>query len=258
MRKYFVRLALISAAASAASGCGEPPVITNPAWASTPSAAAMEESYPPFPSLVGLSGRVEMLCLSIVNGILADCRVVRAAPSGIGFENAAVGLTEKFRVAPKTVDGAPKDASVRFVINFRMSEEPAIAPYTGRTPPDGAVRVARQIARTGVPEDLKAMLKRDLRVDADRREAVTAMLARALKATEAEMIEAHALAMARALSPTQAADVANGYRPRGAFPTSAQIEAAGPELKHAAVRTSEVLRAEYCAAYSCGTEFPAE
>lgn len=258
MSKHLVRLALATAAVSMASGCGEPPVITNPAWASTPSSKVMEENYPPFPSMTGLSGRVEMLCLSIVNGILADCRVVRAAPSGIGFENAAVGLTEAFRIAPKTVDGAPKDASVRFVISFRMAEEPAIAPYAGRTPPEGAVRAARQIARAGMSGEHKAMLERDLQVDADRRDAVTAMLDRALKATEAEMVEARALAIVRALSPTQAADVADGYRPRGALPTNTQIEAMGPELKHLDLRISEILRAEYCGAYSCATEFPAE
>ena len=232
------------------TGCGEPPVVTNPAWLTKPDAAAMQAAWPTFANMAGLTGRVEMLCTASASGDLSRCRVTRAAPTGVGFESATMGLAPRFKLRPRTVDGTAEGTRVKFSLVFAMAEAPAPPPWTGRRPSATALEITRMMARDNAPLDRKAAREDDMKVDPDRREAVVAMVDKAFKAHEAESIDAMALAMARALTPAQVDALAHGRMPAH-LPTADAVVAAGPEMAGVTRRISESLKADYCAAYEC-------
>lgn len=239
------------------AGCGEPPVITNPAWLTKPDAAAMQAAWPTFANMAGLSGRAEMLCTASAAGTLSRCRVTRAAPTGVGFESAAMGLMPRFKLRPRTVDGEAEGTQVRFTVVFALAKEPTPPAWTGRRPSATALEITRMMARGNAPLDRKAAREEDMKVDPDRREAVVAMVDKAFKAHEAETVDAMALAMARALTPAQVDMLAHGRMP-SRLPTADEVVAAGPEMAGVTGRISDAIKADYCAAYECSDVLKAE
>jgi hypothetical protein len=252
MYKTSLRLALSTALTVSVASCGPPPEITNPKWAKMPTSEEMQKVFPTFAGMADLSGRVQLRCTAEADGRLSDCTIRQVAPDGIGFEAAGLALAKDFRLSPKTIDGAPVGASVAFTIVFRSSGAPPVQPYAGPTPLPSTLEITRRMAAGNARGLSRTILDTDLQVEPGRKDAVTAMLERAVKATERERTAADALALARALSPAQQRNLAAGRAPGGTLPTNAQIAAVGPEFETAGWRLTQHLRAEYCAAYACG------
>lgn len=98
----------------------EPPrrVITNPDWASRPTADQLMRAYPDRALIGGVAGSVSMNCLVEANGRVSDCNVTRETPGAYGFGRAAGGLARYFRMSPRTVDGAAEGSRVNITLRF--------------------------------------------------------------------------------------------------------------------------------------------
>lgn len=84
-----------------------PPVITRPDWARLPDARDLERFYPPRAREQEVEGRSTIRCSVTAQGTLVDCSVVSESPDGYGFGEAAVRMSSRFRMRPRTIDGQP-------------------------------------------------------------------------------------------------------------------------------------------------------
>jgi protein TonB len=99
-------------------------LITDPRWASQPTADEFTDAYPPRAELLGKTGRVVLLCTVLASGDLTDCGVAEETPSGWGFGAAALRLAKRFRLVPREEDGSPVGgAMVRIPITFALRGE---------------------------------------------------------------------------------------------------------------------------------------
>jgi len=99
-------------------------VITDPRWASQPTADEFADAYPARALSLGKTGRVVLLCTVLASGDLADCGVAEETPSGWGFGAAALRLSKRFRLVPREEDGSPVGgAMVRIPITFALRGE---------------------------------------------------------------------------------------------------------------------------------------
>jgi len=101
-------------------------VVTNPEWLRKPDGDDMAHFYPPLAQMFSLSGRAVIDCTVTVQGSLSDCTVGGEKPVGVGFGQAALGLSGLFRMKPQTLDGAPVGgARIRVPIHFVAPPVPA-------------------------------------------------------------------------------------------------------------------------------------
>lgn len=99
----------------------KPSVITNPDWQRIPTAQDVSKYYPKAALREDLAGRAILACKVSVEGRLVDCKADRATPDGSGFAEAAVAMSEAFRMRPQTRDGRPvAGGTVRIPLNFIM------------------------------------------------------------------------------------------------------------------------------------------
>ena len=107
MRSVWVCAAALCALAWGGSAEAAPPapVTTNPDWLERPSAEDVAALYPKLAMAMSITGRATVACQVDSYGVLEDCRIDSASPTGLGFGEAALALTPKFRMKPKTVDG---------------------------------------------------------------------------------------------------------------------------------------------------------
>jgi len=97
-------------------------VITKPDWIRKPDASDLERYYPPAAKERGTEGRATVECTVKGDGTLTDCSVVSEDPSGSGFGNATVRAASRFKMRPKTVDGAAvAGARVRIPLRWTLS-----------------------------------------------------------------------------------------------------------------------------------------
>ncbi len=138
-------------------------VVTKPDWLRKPSGEDMANFYPPLAQMFSLSGRAMIDCTVTDQGALTDCSVGGETPIGIGFGQAALRLSDLFRMKPQTFDGAPVGgAKIRVPIRFVAPQPPTPAPVatTASPPPTGAaLALSRQLETamtSNYPERVKA------------------------------------------------------------------------------------------------------
>jgi TonB family protein len=116
-----------AAVATSSPASGPPPaapsVVTNPDWAAVPSVDDMVQAFPTRAMDEGVEGRVTLRCTVDQLGSLHDCRVEGETPAGYGFGEAALGLSDGFRMKPRLEDGRPvPGAEVRIPIVFKIPQ----------------------------------------------------------------------------------------------------------------------------------------
>lgn len=66
-------------------------------------------------------GEVTLRCVAKSDGHLTDCIILSERPAGAGFGEEALRSARQAKLAPRTVRGAPENASVQFTVRFRMA-----------------------------------------------------------------------------------------------------------------------------------------
>ena len=101
-----------------------PSVITNPDWLSRPPMQDMVKAYPPGALEKGVGGKTQIECRVDAQGRLFGCYVIKEDPPSMGFGAAALSLSDKFLMRPKTVDGTPvSGAKVIIPLNFAVAPD---------------------------------------------------------------------------------------------------------------------------------------
>lgn len=121
MRSVWVCAAALCALAWGAPGhaAPRPSIVTNPDWLELPSGEDIAAMYPRLAMAMSITGRAVVACQVDSYGALEACKIDSAAPSGLGFGEAALALTTKFRMKPRMLDGRPvAGGDVRIPIRF--------------------------------------------------------------------------------------------------------------------------------------------
>ena len=240
----------ILAATLAALCLGGCATVVPASWKAVPDGEDMADAYPGFASHAGIEGRASLVCMSGVDGRLSDCRVEQVAPTGLGFDAAALKLTDRFESSPRTRNGVPTASEVAFRVNFALPPVDTVQPWEGAEPSPEALALAREIAprfTPGLRQGPRAISLDGL--DADRVEAVQAMIDGIEREVRPEAVEAIATAWARTTSPEVLRGMAQGQRPVRPSLSDEQLERAGDKAKALSLRVNERLNTVYCAAY---------
>lgn len=94
-------------------------------WAVLPSGDRMSAGYPRKALDAGVEqARVVMSCVAGEGGNLENCAVSKEDPAGLGFAEAALALSESFRIRPWTMDGLPTiGGKVNVPIRYQAPKE---------------------------------------------------------------------------------------------------------------------------------------
>lgn len=147
MRRMRVLAAIMALAAASGATAQEGRAVSDPDWLAKPSAQELAGAYPELAQMLNLEGRAVLACGVNDLGVLQDCQVRSEIPSGMGFGQAALALTERFRMKPRTVGGEPVGGgSVRIPIRFALPGRPTLAaPPTPPDAPEARTALARKI-----------------------------------------------------------------------------------------------------------------
>lgn len=239
------------------SGCAS--VVVDPSWARLPDPHSQAENFPLFASMVGLEANVQLRCVAQADGRLANCRVTKATPAGLGFEEAALSQTGEYLLNPRQVDGQPAKGSVAFTVRFRLAaEDEPPPPWTGPDPtPERleAARAALSVAETMFPDTPSAWMP--LGVAPDRDEKVREMIQLNAAAFRERNRAAMVIMMARSWTPEQLAFATSREGPVPPAPTWDTMFEALYELSRLETEAMEALRERYCRSYACPAVDPA-
>lgn len=112
---------LVVIAADPEAGPPAPPVIVGPRWLERPTGADYERHWPRAALGQEIEGSASLDCLVSADGRL-NCTVVSEDPPNMGFGEAAVQVSRRFRMAPETANGQPTAGGrYRLRIPFRFA-----------------------------------------------------------------------------------------------------------------------------------------
>jgi len=99
------------------------PTISNPSWMQKPTADQLGRLYPRRAAARGIGGSAMLDCRVTATGTVNSCVVLREAPAGYGFGEAALASARYFKLNPRTVDGqAIEGAKVQIPMGFNLTE----------------------------------------------------------------------------------------------------------------------------------------
>jgi len=231
-------------------GCASS-VIVNPSWATLPDSEALASGYPTFAAMAALEGDATLNCAVTPDGLLARCRSVTTIPKGVGFDRAALAVTDQYRLNPQQVDGVASKATVQFTTRFRMGAIATPEPWTGPEPSPERLAAARRLVADleRVVGGRGSFATTPLDVDADREAEVRAMVIAVDEALYDRETEDMILSFARRLTVEQMNFMVTRQGPPPPRPSDEVFEEAlmggMPEER------SRKLRALYCARYDC-------
>ncbi len=102
------------------------PVLTDTAWTAAPSFADVAAAYPVKAKAKGLSGEVLLDCTLTGAGRIGRCSTVSESPGGMGFSQAARGLTGQFQ-GPTELGSGRAIAGVHAQVTFKFTPDLAEA-----------------------------------------------------------------------------------------------------------------------------------
>lgn len=108
-------------------------VVGKPVWAVTPSADQFAGGYPDAAKQAGVAtGRAVLLCDIAAGGRLDGCSTQSEEPDGFGFGDAALALSEGFRLRIWTVEGLPVvGGKLRVPIRYNAPQPAPASAATG-------------------------------------------------------------------------------------------------------------------------------
>ena len=184
--------------------------VTNPDWLVKPNSDDLADDYPKLPYELGLGGIVFVQCAVAVAGDLTNCTVESDVPTGLGFGDAALKMTQKFRMKPEMVDGQPvSGATVLVPITLAPAPDRAdVVPGSVQQPSDTSIALARRLL---TDEEFQAHAAQTLRMVVNRfgsrvaigtpeDEAAIAALDHAADPVAAELAETEARRLANTVS----------------------------------------------------------
>jgi len=125
--------AVIALSPQAQAQGGPPVIVTQPDWLETPTSEDFDAVYPLAARQNDIEGGARLRCEALTTGALVGCEVVSEQPEGLGFGEAALLITPKFRMAPGTRDGTPVTSTVHIPIVFKLeSDVPPADPEPAR------------------------------------------------------------------------------------------------------------------------------
>lgn len=105
---------------------GPPSVIVQPDWEQKPTGEDMALFYPPKAVAEHVEGMATIGCKVSAEGLLVECRVVQETPPDAGFGEAALRMSQRFKMKPMSRDGHPVSGGVvRIPIRFALPSTPA-------------------------------------------------------------------------------------------------------------------------------------
>lgn len=109
-------------------------VVANPDWQRLPTQEDIARYFPKAANEEDLAGRAVLSCTVGVDGRLAGCSAEAITPEGAGFGEAAVAMSEVFRMRPKTLNGNPvAGGTVRIPISFLIPANLRTSPVRARS-----------------------------------------------------------------------------------------------------------------------------
>ena len=223
-------------------------VVESVSWETDPGELVTPDTYPTLAFILGVTGRVQLLCTARVDGSVADCQVISSTTPGWGFEDAAVRLIESGRVRPGTVNGVAEARLFSTGVPFLTDTTFLTEPYQGIEPtPEDLAVVRDYVAFVARAEDLVCVDINSL--TPQERVALMPVLRQAFEEHRGEWVSAMALGLARSLPPGLAQ-----ARRRGqplALPTGEGEWATFDQLTAVETRIFARARVLYCAQYDC-------
>lgn len=135
-------------------------VVVQPGWVTRPTGDDMADAYPSGALRAGVTGMAVLTCRVSLQGAATGCEVLQDAPAGLGFGDAALAVSRRFRFSPLMRDGQPSaDGEVTIPLNFKFpggtSQTAAAAPRLWREAVAGEpMPTARTGPCPGAPEKL--------------------------------------------------------------------------------------------------------